>query len=77
MLGYWNKSVYVTYLGAFFAVSGYLLFLTTGNIDYSFIGMILAVLCDMFDGKIARSMKNRSDQEKNFGVEIDSLSFVL
>ena len=77
MLGYWNKSVYITYLGAFLAICGYLLFLKTGNIDYSFVGMILAAVCDMFDGKVARSMKNRTEQEKNFGVEIDSLADVI
>lgn len=27
----------------------------------------------MFDGKIARSKKNRTDREKMFGVQIDSL----
>ena len=77
MLGYWNKSVYITYLGSFLAVGGYLVFLTTGNVDYSFLGMILACVCDMFDGKVARSMKNRTDEEKNFGVEIDSLSDII
>ncbi|MCQ2419473.1 MAG: CDP-alcohol phosphatidyltransferase family protein, partial [Clostridia bacterium] len=30
-------------------------------------------LCDMFDGKIARSKKNRTEDEKQFGIQIDSL----
>ena len=77
MLGYWNKSVYITYLGALLAVSGYLVFLTTGNVDYSFLGMILACVCDMFDGKIARHLKNRTEQEKDFGVQIDSLADIV
>ncbi|MEG1614079.1 MAG: CDP-alcohol phosphatidyltransferase family protein, partial [Oscillospiraceae bacterium] len=29
--------------------------------------------CDMFDGRIARAMKNRTDLEKSFGIQIDSL----
>ena len=77
MLGYWNKSVYITYLGAFLAVSGLLLSFTEGNIDYSFVGMILASVCDMFDGKVARSIKNRTEVEKEFGVQIDSLADIV
>ena len=77
MLGYWNKSVYITYLGAFVASSGFLLTLKTGNVDYSFVGMIIAAVCDMFDGKVARHIKNRSEEEKSFGVEIDSLADIV
>ena len=77
MLGYWNKSVYITYLGAFLAVSGFLLTLNTGNFDYSFVGMIIAAVCDMFDGKVARHLKNRTEKEKEFGVEIDSLADIV
>ena len=77
MLGYWNKSVYITYFGAFVATLGLLLSMKTGNIDYSFIGMIIAAVCDMFDGKIARSIKNRKEVEKDFGVQIDSLADIV
>ena len=77
MLGYWNKSVYITYFGAFIASCGFLLTLNTGNFDYSFVGMIIAAVCDMFDGKIARHIKNRTEQEKDFGVEIDSLADIV
>ena len=34
-------------------------------------------LCDAFDGKVARTKKNRSDVEKNFGIQIDSLTDVV
>ena len=77
MLGYWNKSVYITYLGAFVAVAGFLLAFEKGNVDYAFVGMIIAAVCDMFDGKVARHMKNRTEQEKDFGVQIDSLADVI
>ena len=77
MLGYWNKSVYITYLGAFIASCGFLLTLKTGNCDYSFVGMIIAAVCDMFDGKVARHLKNRSEIAKEFGVEIDSLADIV
>ena len=77
MLGFWNRSVYITYLGAFSAVSGLLLALTYNNVDYAFIGMIIAAVCDMFDGKIARHIKDRKEVEKDFGVQIDSLADVV
>lgn len=77
MLGFWNKSVYITYCGAFCAVFGLLMFLKTGNVDYAFFGMILAAVCDMFDGKVARGIKNRTEGEKDFGVQIDSLADIV
>ena len=73
MLGYWNKSVYITYLGAFVATTGLLLAISYNNIDYSFAGMIIACVCDMFDGKVARMCK-RTKEEKEFGIQIDSLA---
>ncbi len=77
MLGFWNKSVYLTYCGAFAAVCGLLLAFYYGNVDYAFIGMIIADVCDMFDGKVARHIKNRKEIEKDFGVQIDSLADVV
>ena len=77
MLGYWNKSVYITYLGAFVAVGGFLLAFEKLNVDYAFVGMIIAAVCDMFDGKVARSCKNRTENEKEFGVQIDSLADIV
>lgn len=76
MLGYWNKSVYITYIGAFVSVVGLLLSLENNNVDYAFYGMIIAAVCDMFDGKVARSLK-RNENEKDFGVQIDSLADVI
>ena len=77
MLGCWNKSVYITYLGAFSAIVGYLLFCNTSNVNYAFMGMIFAAVCDMFDGKVARGIKNRTEMDKDFGVQIDSLADIV
>lgn len=77
MLGFWNKSVYITYLGAFAAVCGLLLSFSYNDVDYAFVGMIIAAVCDMFDGKIARHIKDRQEIEKDFGVQIDSLADVV
>lgn len=39
--------------------------------------LALSGLCDMFDGKIARTKKNRTEDEKKFGIQIDSLCDVV
>ena len=77
MLGFWNKSVYITYLGVLSSVLGFIFFIVYKNVDYAFYGAIIAGVCDMFDGKVARKIPNRTEEEKNFGVEIDSLADII
>jgi len=72
-IGKFNKSVIVTYIGTFSAMLGMWLAFNshpTGAI----ITLMIAGICDLFDGKIARMCKNRTDEDKLFGVEIDSLA---
>ncbi len=45
----------------------------TGNYDIAILCLALAGACDTFDGKVARSMKNRTKEQIIFGVQIDSL----
>ncbi len=74
-VGYYNVSVILTYLGLSFSIFGiYVAF--TGNISLAFVCLILSGICDLFDGAVARNVK-RSDSEKNFGVQIDSLCDVV
>jgi len=74
-----HKSVLVTYLGVIFGViSMYfafskMAFAEVSYLRYSLIFLILAGVCDMFDGKVARMCK-RSETEKEFGIQIDSLA---
>ncbi len=42
----------------------------TGNPDYSAIGIILAIVCDTLDGRVARLAKSTS----RFGLEYDSIA---
>ncbi|MGB5438623.1 MAG: CDP-alcohol phosphatidyltransferase family protein [Gammaproteobacteria bacterium] len=48
-------------------------FAITGNFPASMIGLILAVFFDWSDGKIARRMKSRTDSQRMFGSQLDSL----
>ena len=74
-----HKSVIVTYLGIIFAViSMYfsftkIAFAEINYLRYSLVFLILAGICDMFDGKVARMCK-RTKNEKEFGIQIDSLA---
>ena len=74
-----KKSVLLTYLGVIFAVlSMYFAFIKmafceVSYIRYSLVFLMLAGICDMFDGKVA-SMCKRTTEEKEFGIQIDSLA---
>lgn len=75
MIGYYNYTVLLTYLGMFFGFAG---ILYIGN-DYPIMALLclmIAGLCDMFDGKVASTMK-RTMKAKKFGIQIDSLSDLI
>lgn len=75
MLGFYNYTVILTYLGMLTGFTG-ITFICGGNIRAALICLMIAGICDMFDGKIASTME-RSRQEKRFGVQIDSLSDLI
>lgn len=72
MIGFYNYTVILTYIGAIFGICG-IVASFNNNIILAIIFLMLSAVCDMFDGKIARTMK-RTKQEKRFGIQIDSLS---
>ena len=72
MIGFYNWSVVMTYVGLFSSVFGITQILE-GREGIAFICLLISGACDMFDGKIARAMKNRTPDEKVFGIQIDSL----
>lgn len=76
MIGKWNKSVILTYIGLAFGVLGMSLILFDVETKYALICLMFAGICDMFDGTVARRCK-RTKEEKEFGIELDSLVDVL
>ncbi|MBR5965518.1 MAG: CDP-alcohol phosphatidyltransferase family protein [Treponema sp.] len=75
MIGFYDYTVILTYLSMISATTGIILCLN--DIGHPFLGMFFLMfcgLCDAFDGKVARTKKNRTEQMKKFGVQIDSLS---
>ncbi len=75
LLGYYNYTVVLTYIGMFVGFAG-LLFSMEKKIPQALICLMVSGFCDMFDGAIASTMK-RTKQEKRFGIQIDSLSDLI
>ena len=75
MLGFYNYTVILTYLGMLTGFYG-ITCLITGNRKGALVCLMIAGVCDMFDGKIASTM-TRTKKEKRFGIQIDSLSDLI
>lgn len=75
MLGFWDYTVVLTYCSVVSAVTGSIISMSGAGHPYmGIMFLLLCGLCDTFDGRVARSKKNRTKKEKDFGVQIDSLS---
>lgn len=72
LLGFYNYTVILTYIGMLCGFAGILCILD-GNDIHALLCLLLAGFCDMFDGAVASTME-RSGAEKCFGIQIDSLS---
>ena len=78
MLGFYNYTMFLTYLSLASATTGIIISLT--GVGHPFIGtafLLICGLCDAFDGKIARTKKNRTETECKYGIQIDSLSDIV
>jgi CDP-diacylglycerol--serine O-phosphatidyltransferase len=75
-IGKYNKSVIVTYLGVVSTMIGiyFILGYDTPNLTGAIICLMISGICDMFDGKFARMMKKRTDEDMEYGIQIDSLT---
>ena len=76
LLGFYDYTVVLTYISLGISVFGITRALE-GNFKIAIFCLALSGLCDMFDGKIARTKKNRTDDEKSFGIQIDSLCDIV
>lgn len=75
MIGYYNPSVVTTYISLLCSIVG-ISFAITGNMLPAFLCLMVCGLLDMIDGPIARKCK-RTEDEKSFGIQIDSLCDVV
>lgn len=78
MIGFFDYTTILTYMSLVSAVLGIVVSLSGAG--HPFIGsffLLFCGLCDAFDGKVARTKSNRTEQEKNYGIQIDSLTDVI
>lgn len=76
MLGFYNYTVVLTYVGMLASFLG-VLCAVHGDPMKALLCLMISGLCDMFDGRVASTMKNRTRDQKNFGIQIDSLSDLI
>ncbi len=75
MIGVYDYTVILTYVSLLSAGMG--IFISLSGHGHPYVGiffLLVCGLCDAFDGKVARTKQNRTDVEKKFGIQIDSLS---
>lgn len=75
LIGYYNYTVILTYIGMITGLLG-ITFVMDGSFYGAATALMISGCCDMFDGTIAAT-KDRSESEKHFGIQIDSLSDLI
>ena len=76
MIGFYDYTVIATYLATVLGVTG-IFRAIDGKLTAAVVCLLLAGLLDTVDGKIARTKKDRTDSQKRFGIQIDSLNDVI
>lgn len=76
MIGFYDYTVVLTYISLASSIFG-MTQAIQGRFKIAVFCLALSGLCDMFDGKIARTKKDRTEDEKSFGIQIDSLCDVV
>ena len=77
MIGFFNYTMILTYMSLASASLGIIITLTFSSPYAGMFCMLFSGLCDAFDGKVARIKKNRSDTERKYGIQIDSLADIV
>jgi len=76
VIGFYDYTVVLTYVSLMVSLFGMTL-ASNGHYKMAIVCLAISGLCDMFDGKIARTKKNRTEEAKKFGIQIDSLCDVV
>lgn len=76
MIGFYDYTVILTYISLLFSIFG-ITQAIDGRFRLAIVCLALSGLCDMLDGKVARTKKNRTSDQKLFGIQIDSLCDVI
>ena len=76
LIGFYDYTVILTYMSLVSAVIG-MVSASRGFFGASILCLAACGICDAFDGAVARTKKNRTEDEKNFGIQLDSLCDVV
>lgn len=76
IIGVYDYTVVLTYISLIISIFG-MTQAIHGRFRLAIIALAVSGLCDMFDGKIARTKKDRTEVEKGFGIQLDSLCDVV
>ncbi len=75
-IGVYDYTVLLTYLSLISSIFGMIQALN-GNFTTAIFALAFSGVCDAFDGRVARTKKDRTEDEKNFGIQLDSLCDVI
>ena len=75
-IGFYDYTVILTSLSLISSVLG-MTQAIHGDYKAAIFCLAFSGICDAFDGRVARSKKNRTDDEKAFGIQLDSLCDVI
>lgn len=75
-IGVYDYTVILTYISLIFSVFG-MTQAIHGDYKMAICCLAMSGICDAFDGRIARTKKDRTEDEKNFGIQLDSLCDVV
>lgn len=75
-IGVYDYTVILTYLSLCSALTGMILS-SRDSFTAAIVCLMFSGFCDAFDGIVARSKKNRTEDEKAFGIQLDSLCDVV
>lgn len=76
MIGFYDYTVILTFLSLVSSVFG-MTQAMGGHFPMAVGCLAVSGLCDAFDGKVARTKKNRTEDEAMFGIQLDSLCDVI
>lgn len=76
LIGFYDYTVILTYLSLISGLAG-IKFAFDGRFGLAIGCLVFSGVLDMFDGAVARTKKNRTQDEKNFGIQLDSLCDIV
>lgn len=78
MIGVYDYTVILTYLSCTSGLLGIIVATTgAGHPEMGIFFLMISGLLDAFDGKVARTKKDRTEIAKSFGIQIDSLADLI